>query len=60
MGRKNRADFHPIKHRTLQSLSVHSGMGDTAKQGKEGITVARQSSNSDTFPFLHHKMRRIQ
>lgn len=60
MGRKNRVDFHPIKHKMLQSLNIHSGMGDNTKQGKEGITVARQSNNSDTFPFLHHKMRSIQ
>lgn len=58
MGRKYRADFHPINHKMLQSLNIHSGMGDNTEQGEEGITAARQSSNSATFPFLHHMMRK--
>lgn len=59
-GSENRAGFHPINHKMLQSLNIHSGMRHNTKQEEERTTVARQSSNSDTFPVLHHKMRSIQ
>lgn len=36
MGGENRADFHPIKHKMLQSLNIHSGMGDNTSRGKNG------------------------
>lgn len=42
MGRKNRADFHPIKHKMLQSLNIHSGMGNSGGRGNNSGKAVKQ------------------
>lgn len=59
-GEKTRADFHPINIKCCKASIFTVGWETPPSRGEEGTTVARQSSNSDTFPFLHHKMSRIQ